>query len=141
MDGIDSWVAFFSTATRRAVSDAVAFKTRVTALLEDWRSRTSDLRSDSAALALLEKLPETPLVTVRSVEVMLKRSFSVANNAVETLVDRGILESTTVAKRHRVFEARALVDAFTSLERQMASPDGNTRTSKPQRVVPSRPNR
>ena len=35
-----------------------------------------------------------------------------------------------------VFLAPAIIEAFTSLERQLASPDGDTRASKPVRSVP-----
>jgi hypothetical protein len=44
----------------------------------------------------------------------------------------------TVGKRNRVFEAKEIIDAFTNLERQIASPAGDTRSSEPIRPVPPR---
>ena len=41
-------------------------------------------------------------------------------------------------KRNRVFEASAIINAFTDLERQLASPAGDTRSSEPVRPVPHR---
>lgn len=41
--------------------------------------------------------------------------------------------------RNRVYEAPEIIAAFAELERQLASPDGDTRTSEPTRKVPTRP--
>jgi hypothetical protein len=40
-----------------------------------------------------------------------------------------------VGKRNRAFEAKEVIDAFTDLERQLASPAGDTRSSEPSRSV------
>jgi hypothetical protein len=46
----------------------------------------------------------------------------------------------TVGKRNRAFEAKDIINAFTDLERQLASPGGDTRVSPPARpVTPRRP--
>ena len=60
------------------------------------------------------------------------------NEAIPRLVDAGVLAQTTVGKRNRAFEAKELIDSFTALERQLASPDGDTRSSPPSRRVPAR---
>lgn len=44
----------------------------------------------------------------------------------------------TVGWRNRAFKAPQLIDAFTSLERQLASPEGDTLVSEPVRRVPRR---
>jgi hypothetical protein len=49
-----------------------------------------------------------------------------------------ILTQVTVGRRNRAFEASEIVDAFADLERQLASPEGNTRASEPSRRVPYR---
>jgi len=48
-----------------------------------------------------------------------------------------VLEQTTIGKRNRGFEATDLIDAFTTLERRLASPDADTRISPPARAVPA----
>jgi len=60
------------------------------------------------------------------------------NQAVNRLAEAGILNQITVGRRNRAFEAAEIVDAFTSLELQLASPEGDTRTSEPARRVTSR---
>ncbi len=42
-------------------------------------------------------------------------------------------------RRNRAFEAPELIDAFTGLERRLASPEGDTRISTPARRTPHRP--
>jgi hypothetical protein len=128
VETLNRWIAFFAAACTRAVADAVSFEQRVEALVTEWRTRLGPVRADASALALLARIPEMPILTVRGAAIALDRTFAAANGAIEALVAAGILTPTKASRRNRVFEARELVDAFTALERQLASPDGNTRT-------------
>jgi hypothetical protein len=58
--------------------------------------------------------------------------------AIPRLVEAGVLQQTTIGRRNRAFEAPALIDAFNDLERQSASPDGDTLHSPRARRVPRR---
>lgn len=140
-DGMSRWIGFFSAACTHAVADAESFEQRVQQLQTEWRGRLGDVRSDSSALELLRVLPEMPVLTVRRAMEALGRTFRAANRAVEMLVEANILTPVKAGKRNRVFEARELLGAFTALERQLASPDGDTRISAPVRPVPARPRR
>jgi len=135
------WVSTFAAACSRAVADAETFERRVEDLQSEWRERLGTTRADSTALAVLERLPAAPIITVREAESLVGRSFAAVNGAFTSLVDAGILTQTNSVRRNRAFEARELIDAFTALERQLASPDGNTKISKPARPVPLRPRR
>ncbi|MGH7728266.1 MAG: Fic family protein [Vulcanimicrobiaceae bacterium] len=139
MKSANDWVGLFATACTQAVSDAESFEQRVEALRLEWRARLGSLRSDASALTLLERLATTPMVTARSVEGALGVSFNAANRAIDTLVSAGILTTTRVGRRNRAFAAYELVDAFTDLERRMASVERDTRLSKPRRAVPLPP--
>jgi DNA-binding Lrp family transcriptional regulator len=79
-----------------------------------------------------------PVVSVNSATAALGRSKPQVNEAVARLVDAGILSQITVGRRNRAFEAIEIIDAFASLERQLASPEGDTRVSPPVRPVPAR---
>lgn len=133
----NEWVGLFAGACSRAVADAEFFERRVEALRKEWRARLGSLRSDASALALIDRLPATPIVTVSSVQQTLSVSYNAANTAITALESNGILTKTRAGRRNRAFEARELVDAFTDLERQLASPGGDTRVSPPVRDVPS----
>ena len=51
----------------------------------------------------------------------------------------GVVRQISVGRRNRAYEARAIIDAFTALERQLASPAGNTRSTPPRRRALARP--
>lgn len=137
-DGLNLWAARFAAAARRAVDDADSFEVRTQALQHDWRTSLGRVRADSATDRLLRALPGAPLITVNSAAALIGRSFTAVNDAITRLLASGIVKQTSVGRRNRAFEAPAVIEAFTDLERQLASPEGNTRTSDPARRVPRR---
>jgi predicted transcriptional regulator len=137
-DGLNLWVARFAAAAKRAVDDASSFEARTQALQHDWRTALGAVRADSATDRLLRALPGAPLITVNSAAALVGRSFTAVNQAIGRLLASGIVKQTNVGRRNRAFEAPAVIQAFTDLERQLASPEGNTRTSEPARRVPRR---
>lgn len=138
-DGLDLWVGRFAAACRRAVDDAIGFEERARLLQHSWRERLGSVRSKSAVDALIRILPGAPIVTVKSAAELSGRSFKAANDGIARLVDAGILRQMSVGRRNRAFEAPDVIEEFTALERQLASPAGDTRTSMPSRRVPRRP--
>jgi Fic family protein len=137
-EGTNAWVARFAAACQRAVADATSFEERARLLEEEWRARLGTIRTNSAADRLLCVLPGAPLVTVGSAAALIGRTFKPANEAITRLAAEGILRQVTVGRRNRAFEAPDVIDAFTALERQLASPGGDTRLSGPSRRVPRR---
>lgn len=137
--GLNRWVALFATATRRSVADAEAYEARVGMLKAEWRARLSPVRAGSSIDLLIDGLPGAPIVTVRSAAQLIDRSEQAVNEAVPRLVAAGVLKQTTLGRRNRAFEAPELLDAFTDLERMLASPGGDARSSAPARRVPRRP--
>ena len=138
VESINRWMALFATACHRAVEDAATFEARVQELQGEWRKRLGALRAGSAVDLLIRALPGAPIVTVTGAARLIDRSFQATNGAITRLADAGILTRVSVARRNRAFEAREVVDAFTELERKLASPEGDTRYSPPKRPVPRR---
>ena len=138
VEGINTWVGRFAGACTRSVADATTFEERAAALEEQWRERLGTIRANSGTDRLLRSLPGAPILTVDSAAALIGRTFKPAADAIERLVDAGILEQVTVGRRNRAFEAPEVIAAFTDLERQLASPEADTRTSKPVRTVPRR---
>ncbi len=126
-------------ACTRAVEDASSFERRAQAIETEWRQRLGRVRARSSADLLLRLLVGAPVISVSSAANLIGRSFVHTNEAVARLVEVGILKQVTVGRRNRAFEAPDIIAAFTDLERQLASPEGDTRTSKPVRRVPRRP--
>jgi Fic family protein len=135
-EGMNRWLGLFAGACQRAVSDAISFERRAQQIEAEWRGRLGRVRANSATDILLHSLLGVPIVTVSSAAGLIGRSFPQTNQAVQRLIDAGILRQVSVGRRNRAFEAPAVLDAFTSLERQLASPDGDTRMSAPARHVP-----
>ena len=136
--GLNRWVALFAAALRRAIDDAEAYEAQVEELQEVWSRRLGRVRGGSATERLLRRLPAMPILTVTGAAAAIQRSFLATNRAVERLVAAGVLEQVRVGRRNRAFEAREVIDAFTDLERRLASPDGDTHVSEPARRVPRR---
>ena len=134
--GINRWVALFAGACQRAVSDARQFEEQVRRLQAAWRERVGNPRRDSAMHRLIGALPAAPVLTATTAAELTDRSFQAANQAIDRLVAAGVLVQVNVGRRNRAFEAPELIDAFTALERQLASPEGDTLVSDPIRNVP-----
>jgi Fic family protein len=137
-EGLDGWIALFAAATSRAVADAETYEQTVAEIKSHWLERLGRVRRDSAAALLLDALPGAPIVTVHSAAALTGRSEQAVNAAIPRLVEAQILDQTTLGRRNRAFEATEMIDAFSDLERRLASPAGDTRQSPPARAVPRR---
>ena len=136
--GANRWIALFASACRRAADDAARFEAQVRALQASWIERAGRPRRDSAARRLIDALPAAPILTASTAATLIDRSFQAAGQAIDRLVGAGVLAQANVGRRNRTFEAPELIDAFTALERPLASPAGDTRVSAPARRVPRR---
>jgi Fic family protein len=137
-EGANLWIGRFAGACSRAVEDATSFEQRAQAIEVQWRQRLDKVRARSATDLLLRVLVGAPIVTVTSAAALIDRSFAQTNQAIARLVDADVLRQVTVGRRNRAFEAPDVINAFTDLERQLASPAGDTRVSEPTRQVPRR---
>ena len=123
--GVNRWIALFASACRRAAEDSGRFEEQVRALQDSWRERLGSVRRGSAADLLLRALPGAPLLTATTASDLVGRSFQATSQAIDRLVEAGVLKQVTVGRRNRAFEAPELIEAFTALERQLASPEGD----------------
>lgn len=138
LDGLDYWVGWFAAAMTRAVADAETYKQRLAEIQAAWRQALGHVRANSTVDILVNALPGAPLTTVQNAAALIGRSVQAVNEAIARLVDVGVLTQTTIGRRNRAFEATDLINAFTDLERQLASPDGDTLRSPLERREPRR---
>ncbi|MGH3251818.1 MAG: Fic family protein [Trebonia sp.] len=138
VEGLNTWVERFASACTRSVADATTFEERTVHLEQQWRERLGPIRANSATDLLLRSLPGAPILTADSAAALIGRTFKPAADAIQRLADAGILRQVSVGRRNRAFEAPEVIAAFTDLERQLASPEGDSRTSDPTRRVPRR---
>jgi Fic family protein len=118
--GLNGWIGTFAAACSRAVADTESFEERSAQLEETWRIQVGAIRAGSATDLLLRVLPGVPVLTVDAAASLINRTFNPANEAIQRLVDAGILRQVTVGRRNRAFEAPEVIAAFTALERQLA---------------------
>ena len=136
--GTNTWVAIFAAACARSVTDADSFEARAAALQEQWRTRLGRVRANSATDLLLQRLPGAPVLSAESVATLLGRTFKPANEAIQRLLQAGILVQITVGRRNRAYEAPEIIDAFSDLERRLATPTADSHAGQPARTVASR---
>ena len=134
------WLRMFATATTRACRDAESYSVDIDDITATWRSKLGRVRANSSTDLLLRFLPGVPIVTVESASKLIGRSKARTTDAVNALAEAGVLRQRNVGRqRYRVFEATEVLDLFTGLERALASPTGDTSSSRPVRHVPERP--
>lgn len=135
-----AWLRVFVAATLRACTDARAYAHAIDAMVDRWHDQLGPIRKGSSVEHLLASLPGVPLVTVESAARLVGRSDVAAGAALNRMVAAGILEQRNVGRqRYRIFVAPDVISLFTALERQLASPAGNTALSSPVRPAPSKP--
>ena len=134
-DAINHWLGTFAGACARAAVDAMAFEERIRAIQGEWRTRLGPVRSDAAALRLIDILPGAPVMTLASAHLMIHPSLRATIDAMKRLSDAGVVTPAHVGRqRKQIYEAREIIDVFTALERQLASPAGDTQIESPLRV-------
>jgi Fic family protein len=136
---INQWLGVFAGACARAAVDAMGFEERIRAIQDEWRARLGPVRSDAAALKLIDVLPGAPVVTLASAQSMVGRSLRATIDAMNRLSTAGVVTPAHLGRqRKQIYEAREIIDIFTALERQLASPAGDTVIEPPARPVPAR---
>jgi Fic family protein len=137
--GRAAFVDLFCAAVTEVSGQMERFEREVSTLQATWRGLFAGVRSDSAVWPVIELLPVMPIVTARSLEEVVGRSFRAANDALELLAERGVVVQRSIGRRNRVFEATAIIEATALLERRLASPALDTAVQPPARRVPAAP--
>lgn len=134
------WLRMFATATHRACQDAEAYSIDIDGIIGVWRAKLGRVRANSSTDLLLGVLPGVPVVTVASASKLIGRSKARTTDAINALAAAGVLRQRNIGRqRYRIFEATDVLDLFTSLERTLANPTGNTASDRPVRLVPRPP--
>lgn len=116
---VDDWVIQFARATESASRHAEEFSDRVSSLGEQWRQRLGRIRSDAAALAILEHLPTFPYITAKIVQELTDRSNVAAINGLNELEKHEIVKRHRNQKKGDTWEAKELFTLLEGFERQV----------------------
>lgn len=134
---INDWVEYFARSVRESVERADAFEMEMRGLERLWRDRVA-VRSGSAADLLLGKLVDNPVVSIESAKRLTGRSYEAVRQAVSQLVQASVLVQNARNRKSNLFVATEVIAVFTSYERALSVPGGDTLREKPVRVVPQK---
>ena len=93
-------------------------------LQASWTERAGNPRRDSTVRLVIEGLPAATVLTTGTASELTGQTFQAANLAISRLMKAGVMVQVNVGRRNRAFEDPELIEAFTSLGRQLASQTG-----------------
>ena len=119
-DGVAMWLEYFAGATVRAARLARAYVDAVRRLQERWREQLRDRervpRANAAAWAVIDLLPAHPMISAPVIAAVTQRAKSRVYEAIEQLLDAGVLIPLSDGRRNRYWEAADLLDLIAQLE-------------------------
>lgn len=107
----ESWVRFFCEAIATQAADAVTRAGRLRDLRQQYIDSVTAKRASTLALRLIDLLFESPVVRATLTAERLGISVRAAQNHVDRLVDKGILEEVTGGTYGRLYVARDILRA------------------------------
>jgi Fic family protein len=116
---VELWIESFLTSASRAARLAERYLKEVEQLQERWRQLVVEAinpRSDAAVWRLIDALAGEPVVTLATASAMARRSKPVVNQALQQLVEVGVLSPISESKRNRAWEAREFLELISGLE-------------------------
>jgi Fic family protein len=119
-DGVAEWIEQFATAMIEAARTAQEYLRDVQALQEEWRERLrlsgKAPRVDATAWEIINLMPAHPVISVTAMSAGTGRSTSSIYEAIDLLVDVGVLVPTSQGKRRRAWEGAGLLDLIERAE-------------------------
>jgi Fic family protein len=119
-DGVAEWLEYFAGATVRAARLARAYVGAVRRLQERWREQLRDSkrmpRANAAAWAVIDLLPAHPMISAPVIAAVTQRAKSRVYEAIEQLLDAGVLIPLSEGRRNRYWETADLLDLIAQLE-------------------------
>ena len=116
----EPWLAFFLEGVATVASEATDTAKKIVRLREQLRADlpTELGRRSATGLRLLDRLFDQPVVTVKTVQQMLKVSQPAALGLVNRMQAIGVLEEITGGRRNRIFSFDAYVKLFQERQRR-----------------------
>ena len=134
---MNGWVEYFANATSLACERAAHFEQAIARIKDGWVERTG-FRAGSAGRMLLDVLPGTPAISIKTAQALVNRSYPAARSAVLALVEADILRQNSKNRKSGIYVAHEVIEAFNAYERALATVSGDTSAEKPRRRVPQR---
>ena len=119
-DAVAAWVEHFAAATVTAARLAHTYIEAVRDLQERWRQQLRAIdtapRADAAAWTIINLLPAHPMISAPVATAVTGRARGRIYEAIEQLVDAGVLLPLSAGHRNRWWEAVGLLDLIGQVE-------------------------
>ena len=119
-DGVAEWIDQFASATVTAARLGQRYIASVWRLQERWRQQLVDTgkapRAGAAAWAIIEALPAHPMLSAPVAVAVTHRAKSRVYEAIDQLVEAGVLTPLSEGARNRWWEAEGLLSLISELE-------------------------
>ena len=114
----DELLEMFAVAAVRAADLAATYLAQVQALQDAWRAQLRGLvkREDAAAWLLIAELPGLPIISTAVGMARTGRSRPRVQEAIDQLVQAGVLLPLSQGRRNRQWEAAGILDLLADLE-------------------------
>ena len=113
----------FADACTVAADGAAQLAHDIAGLQEQWREQAGYPRRDSAAEALIQRLPEVPVIDLAVARELTGRSDQACSEAINRLVAVDVLSPTSATvKRGRIFESVGLFALLDQFEQRYGMP-------------------
>lgn len=106
------WIKFFLTAIREQADATIKNIHVLIELKAKYKKKLMEIRASGSAVLLLDHLFENPYITVPRAQDYLKLTYPSAKNAIQTLIDAGILEEAKMFYRGRVYRAKEIEESL-----------------------------
>jgi Fic family protein len=124
----NDWLETFAVAATRAADLAASYLERVRSQQNEWRAQLKPhvTRADAAAWLLIDELPAYPIISTAIGVAATGRTRPAVNQAIDQLVQAGILIPLGESKRNRLWEADGLLDLLAELDSAQPQPPEET---------------
>jgi Fic family protein len=109
----ESWIDFFLEGVETTALDAVASANRLIQIMQQDEQKIQNAgRGAGSMLRVLKAMAQKPIGSVRMARESTGLSFPAASNAMQKLVQMGILRELTNKERNRVYSYGAILDVL-----------------------------
>jgi len=118
-DRIADWLGMFASAASEAATLAVQYTRLVAELQDRWRMQlreSTSPRADATAWAIIDVLPAHPVISVPIAVASTERTKPAVNDAIQRLVDAGVLKPVSASRRNRSWEPLGLLNLIIDLD-------------------------
>jgi Fic family protein len=103
------WIDFFLEAVTKQANDAVRRSSQLLVLRQQYRDRATSARKSSLLPAMIDRLFESPAITIATVAREFSVTYAAAKNNVDKLVSAGVLAEPDATGRKKVYFARDII--------------------------------